>query len=54
MVDFSKKTKEEIVESVLDTWKHGTSKDSRMAVEEAKRYGVSYEELCKEKEEREK
>lgn len=46
MYDFSKMTKQEIKDKVIDVWKYGTSKDSRMVVDVAKRNGVSYEELC--------
>lgn len=45
-MDFSNLTREQIKEKVIDIWKNGTSKDSRIAVEEAKRNGVGYEELC--------
>lgn len=47
--NFSKMTKQEIKDKVIEVWKHGTSKDSRMVVDEAKRNGVSYEELCEHK-----
>lgn len=49
MYDFSKMTKQEIKDKVINVWKHATSKDSRMVVDEAKRNGVSYEELCEHK-----
>lgn len=45
-MDFSNMTKKQIKEKVLEIWLTGTSKDSRIAVAEAKRNGVSYEELC--------
>lgn len=44
--DFSKMTKQEIMDKVIEVWENGTSRDSRIVVDEAKRNGVSYEELC--------
>lgn len=44
--DFSKLTKEQVKDKVIEVWSTGTARDSRLAVNEAVRNGVSYDELC--------
>ena len=39
-------TKEQILEGFVNICKNGTSKDCMIYVNEAKRKGISYEELC--------
>ena len=38
--------KEQILEEFIEICKTGTSKDCRIFVEQAKKQGISYEELC--------
>ena len=40
------KSKEEIMNEFVRICKVGTSRDCRIVVDEAKRHGISYEELC--------
>ena len=40
------KSKEEIMNEFVRVCKVGTSRDCRIVVDEAKRHGISYEELC--------
>ena len=40
------KSKEEILNEFVRICKLGTSRDCRIVVQEAKRQGISYEELC--------
>lgn len=40
------KTKREILDEFVRVCKVGTSRDCRIVVNEAARYGISYEELC--------
>ena len=40
------KSKEEIMDEFVRICKVGTSRDCRIVVNEAKRHGISYEELC--------
>lgn len=40
------KSKEEIMNEFVRICKVGTSRDCRIVVNEAKRHGISYEELC--------
>lgn len=44
--DFSKLTKQQIKDKVIEVWTIGTTRDSRLVVNEAIRNGVSYNELC--------
>lgn len=40
------KSKEEIMNEFVHICKVGTSRDCRIVIDEAKRHGISYEELC--------
>lgn len=40
------KSREEIMDEFARVCKSGTSRDCRIVVDEAKRHGISYEELC--------
>ena len=40
------KSKQEIMDEFVRICKVGTSRDCRIVVDEAKRHGISYEELC--------
>lgn len=44
--DTTGKTKQEILDEFVRVCKTGTSRDSRIVVQEAKRFGISYDELC--------
>lgn len=50
--DFSKLTRQQIKDKVIEIWKTGTTRDSRLVVNEAIRNGVSYNELCEYKNKR--
>ena len=45
-LDLSNKSRQEILDGFVNVCKNGTSKDCSRYVNEAKRCGVSYEELC--------
>lgn len=45
------KSREEIMNEFVRVCKVGTSRDCRIVVNEAKRHGISYEELCEYKRE---
>lgn len=44
--DATGKSKKEIMDEFVRICKVGTSRDCRVVVDEAKRHGISYEELC--------
>lgn len=45
-MDADGKSKEDICKEFVRICKIGTSRDCRIVVDEARRHGVSYEELC--------
>ena len=46
MIDLTNRTTEQILKGFIDICKSGTSRDCRIYVQEAKRKGVTYAELC--------
>lgn len=48
------KSKEQILDEFIMVCKNGTSKDSRIFVQEAKHRGITYDELCEYKRQKEK
>lgn len=44
--DATGKSKQEIFDEFVRICKVGTSRDCRIVVDEAKKHGISYEELC--------
>lgn len=53
-IDLENKNKTQILEEFIDVCHRGTSRDCMIFVNEAKRQGVSYEELCEYKRIKEK
>lgn len=47
-------TKQEILDLFVDICKNGTSRDSRICVQEGGRLGLTYEEMCEYKRNKEK